>query len=220
MHVHWTVYAICILSTLYTCTWWSASKYEHLYLLLFHFLHISHLCQDAEASIPHRPRHILPLIGAASHILPLITSPHILPLVTGLSNIASCNWPPRHILRSLFFLHGLPHSRQHHFDFPRSSQTIHQCQQQAEKFSREEETWNQTISDLTLSDLIWQQLLFIDFLAFAFFVTFFFVVAFVARWCLYQVKIILWMGNVVVRVFQVKLRSNISSKILPTSKAS
>ena len=105
------------LGTLFTCTWWSASKYEHLYLLLFHFLHISHLCQDAEASIPHRPRHILPLIGTASHILPL---------VTGLSNIASCNWPPRHILRGLFFLHGLPHSRQHHFDFPRSSQAIHQ----------------------------------------------------------------------------------------------
>ena len=124
-------YAYWVHCTHAHCTCWCASKYEHLYLLLFHFLHISHLCQDAEASIPHRPRHILPLIGAASHILPL---------VTGLSNIASFNWPPRHILRDLFFLHVLPHSRQHHFDFPRSSQTIHQCQQHAEKFSREEET--------------------------------------------------------------------------------
>ena len=143
MHVHRTVYVIYIGYTVHMHMVKCKQIWTFVSSIVSLFAHFTS-CKDAEASISHWPRHILPLIGVASHILPLLT---------GLSNIASCNWPPRHILRGLFFLHGLPHSRQHHFDFPRSSQAIHQCQQQAEKFSREEETWNQTISDLTLSDL-------------------------------------------------------------------
>ena len=67
-------------------------------ILLLHFFHISHLWQDAEASIPHWPLVTYCLFEACAAS------------TAGLLHRLS---PP-------------PPLGQHHFDFPRSSQAIHQ----------------------------------------------------------------------------------------------